>query len=274
LADKPTPIRAHLAEAEQPRRRRGAGALPDDCPVVPLGYLDHVFYYLDANVQFREVGAREHNKNIVRSLFVPRTEYLLKTWPKKLESGVAVDWRPDTVTEALMQACGVEGVWSPNGRLRGRGAWQGEDGDLVLHLGHQIMVNGQPQRPGVRDRFVYPVRPKRPGPARERQPGGAEGPGAELLGLLKHWNWARGDLDARLALGWCAAGMLCGALHWRPHMWIGGPRGTGKSTLMRLIEWLFVGDQGIVTSADPTTAAIRSKLGNDAMPVAFDEAEA
>jgi hypothetical protein len=273
LTGKVTPIRGHLQEASAPRRRNGGGVLPEDCPVIPLGKQLDIHYYLDACGQFMALEARAHNKNMITCLFAPRGDYLLKYWPKKLENGIAVDFRPDAVSRDLMQACGADGVWSPSGRLRGRGAWAGEDGDLVLHLGDRIWVNGQLQRPGVRNRHVYPVRPERPTPARERQPGGEEGPAAQLLGMLRSWHWARGELDARLMLGWCCAGMLCGALDWRPHAWIGGPRGTGKSTLMRLVEWLFVKDEGIVTSADPTDAAIRSKLGNDALPVAFDEAE-
>lgn len=273
MSEKITRIHAHLKGAESPRRRRGTSFLPEDCPVVALGKQNDIHFYLDACGQFMAIEARAHNKNMIRALFAPNSEYLRKNWPKKTEKGVITDWRPDDVAASLQEACAAEGVWSPSGRLRGRGAWRGEDDDLVLHLGDRLWIKGQVERPGQRGRFVYAVRPERPAPHRERQTCGIDGPGARLLALLSTWNWSRGELDARLMLGWCAAATLCGALDWRPHVWLGGQRGTGKSTLMRLLEWLFVANEGIITSADPTAAGIRSKLQQDALPVAFDEAE-
>src|SRR5690606_17311575 len=66
--------------------------------------------------------------------------------------------------------------------------------------------------------------------------------------------------------------MLGGALKWRPHVWVTGSTATGKSTLHELLELLF--DGGALHTADATEAGLRQILGQQTLPVFFDELEA
>jgi ABC-type multidrug transport system fused ATPase/permease subunit len=58
-----------------------------------------------------------------------------------------------------------------------------------------------------------------------------------LLQALQSWNWDRGELDARLALGWLMTALVGGALEQRPVVYVVGTEGAGKSTLQKLLRW-------------------------------------
>jgi hypothetical protein len=66
--------------------------------------------------------------------------------------------------------------------------------------------------------------------------------------------------------------MLGGALRWRPHAWITGSSATGKSTLQLVLELLL--DGGALHTHEATEAALRQLMGQQTLPVFFDELEA
>jgi energy-coupling factor transporter ATP-binding protein EcfA2 len=283
VSDKVTPIKRHLQEAGD-SRRRAMSMLPDDCPVIPLGCSEDGIFFLNAIGQYVSVQKRQLNKLTIYGLFAPRTDYLLKHWPKtRTDDGIVTDFKPDVVARDLINACAVEGAWDASDRIRGLGTWPGEDGEVVVHLGPALRVRDGSERPGRRGRFVYAVRPERPAPAKEAQPAGDEGPASELLSKLRCWSWRKpappdtdhhlGQIEPRLLLGWIAASTLCGALPWRPQVWIDGARGSGKSTLINLIGMVLAKGEGCHVTADATAAGVRSRLQHDSLPVLFDEAE-
>jgi ABC-type lipoprotein export system ATPase subunit len=71
---------------------------------------------------------------------------------------------------------------------------------------------------------------------------------------------------------WIAAALLGGALRIRPHGWIVGPSGAGKTTLQNFLQEL-MGDWGVFTE-DATEAGVRQLLDQDTLAVMFDEIEA
>lgn len=281
MSDKVTPIRRGLRDAASVRGRGGNHILPDDCPVVPLGHSSNpdTCHYLNALGQYTGIPVKAHSKLTIYGLFGARSHFLIgpAQWAKGWDEDTKrpKDFAPDKVARDLIAACHEEGPWNPSAeRLRGRGAWRGEDDDLIQHLGTTLLIRNQVERPGKRDRYVYTVREQRPGPAPERQPPGEDGPAAELERLLRCWAWSRPDgLDARLLLGWVCAGYLCGALTWRPQVWVSGPPGSGKSTLTTMLSHLFGRGEGCVVTEDASGAGLRTFLGHDSLPVFFDESE-
>lgn len=276
MADKPkasvTDITSRLRDA--PPARRMPSVLPEDCPVTPLGVEGSRCHFLDALGQLVTLTPQQLGRRWLATLFTPFVTYLTKHWPRVNDKGVVTGLRPEAVADDLTEACGHLGVWSPYAKVRGRGAWRGEDDDLILHLGDKLWIKGHVVRPGVRNGLVYPVQPARPHPHPQAQPGGEEGPAHHLHAMLRTWCWSRPDLDDRLLLGWVCAALLGGALHWRPACWVTGDRGTGKSTLQELVRHLMVDGEGIYSVGDTTAAGIRSAVGYDSLPVALDELEA
>lgn len=276
-----SPIAGRLAEAPPARRRRGGGEhLPEDCPVVPLGTSDGTLWFLDVIGQVRAIPAAKLSKLTLHSLFAPRSDWLLKAaekhpgWAKTIKldkKDIVVDYRPDTVARDLMNACAAEGVFNPLGRVRGTGVHAGADGDLVAHYGDVIQAGGTLMRPGRHGEWVYPTAAPRPRPAQEAQ--GTEA-ARELDELLGRWNWDRPELDRRLMLGWVCASFYAGALEWRPHGWVTGPRAAGKSSLFKAIGYVLHEPAGCIRTGDASAAAVRTSLGHACLPVLFDDAEA
>ncbi len=259
-------------------RRSGRGSddgqapqLPEGCPVVPLGTKDGINYFLSELGEFREI--KQLGRLDILGLFGRRNGLPRVYWPRVNSEGEPTGWRPELAAEALSGAAARKGIWNPFERVRGRGAWLGEDGELILHCG-DIVYDGRAWRePGIFGRYVLPAGEPIMRPWDRPVPNGSKGgPASELLALLKTWNWRRRDLDARLVLGWIGASMLGGALKWRPLIWITGGKSTGKSTLQEMIKALF-GD-ALLSIADPSGAGLWQTLKYDTLPAALDEREA
>jgi hypothetical protein len=262
--------------------------MPDGCPVEPLGTEDNQYYFLTSLGELRELTAEKvSNKNIV-GMFSPNTDYLYATWPRRTQVPIRIDgklakdaegnnltewvttgWRVDDVSVLLIKVCGNRGVWSPHEKVRGRGAWRGEDGGLIYHRGNKVLINGAWRDPGQFDGLVYPTAPAIPPPSPEAVDNSLPD---ELHKLLEKWAWLRPEIDASLFLGWIGAAMFGGALDHRPVVWVTGDKATGKTSLERLL--IGVMDGALLQSSNATEAAVRQLLGQQSLPVSIDEAEA
>lgn len=78
--------------------------------------------------------------------------------------------------------------------------------------------------------------------------------------------------EAHAFLGWIVTALIGGALDFRPHIWISGKTGVGKSFLLSSVLHPVLGD-ALVRSADPTQAGLCFKLRSDALAVSIDEFE-
>jgi putative DNA primase/helicase len=91
----------------------------------------------------------------------------------------------------------------------------------------------------------------------------------EICDLL---NWEK-PIFGKLLAGWCVVAPICGALPWRPHIWVTGGASTGKTWVMEKIVTRALGDIGLCVASSTTEPGLRQALGHDARPVVFDEAE-
>lgn len=154
--------------------------------------------------------------------------------------------------------------------IRGCGVWHEDNGDFVFHMGQKLLVKEKlipvneyvseymyEATSDLRINFVKPLASDR---------------AKEFLNIC---NWLEWDLPVfgHLLAGWCVIAPLCGGLEWRPHIWITGGAGTGKSTVMKEIVKRACGKVCLFVQGDSTAAGVRQKLGSDALPVVFDEFE-
>jgi len=93
-----------------------------------------------------------------------------------------------------------------------------------------------------------------------------------ILDGIKSLNWERKE-NAYLLAGWCVLAPFCGVLDWRPHIWVTGSAGSGKSWVLDRIIKLLMGETGVVVQGKTTEAGVRGLLQSDARPVIFDEAD-
>jgi hypothetical protein len=272
---QPTPIRQRLTAAGAVRNT--ATHLPADCPVTVLGGDGRSFWYINAIGQLVTLEAQQHSKNNIMALFAPHIRtWLFANYPKTFDddTGQPRDFRLNDVTTALMEQAQERGrAWEPADNIHGRGVWAGADGDLRIHLGSKLIVGGKDKPVGLIGNHVYPLCPEWEGPVPDAQAGGPAGPAAETLALLGCWRWAEPELAPRLLLGWIICAFLCGALEWRPHLWLVAPRGAGKSTLLRAVGDMLQRGAFLLAAESASAPSVRATLRYDARPVMLDETE-
>lgn len=153
--------------------------------------------------------------------------------------------------------------------LRGRGAWM-DDGRVVIHAGDRLIVDGKAMNIGsLNSRYIYEVdeelgfRDVSPLPTKEA---------VRLMELMKAISWDR-EINSYLMAGWLVIAPICGALIWRPHIWLTGAAGTGKSWLFNKVVRRALGNTCLSVQGETSEAGLRQVLKHDALPVVFDEAE-
>lgn len=170
--------------------------------------------------------------------------------------------------EWFINVAHARGIYDPR-RVRGRGAWR-DNSRVVFHHGDYLSVDGVPTSIGsMKSRWVYPM--SRSMPALHPDPV-TDQEGQYLVEVAKMARWTRAGSAALLA-GWVFLAPVCGALSWRPHIWITGAAGSGKSTLYeRYVQALLDGISEPL-AGDSSEAGIRQAVRADAVPVLIDEFE-
>lgn len=169
--------------------------------------------------------------------------------------------------ECLMNECYAKGYFDPE-LIRGIGAWI-DEGRVVVHAGTHVVESGE-EYPlqTFESKFLYEA--NRPFGFTHTE-GLPNAEAAKFSETVKMLAWER-PAYADLFLGWCVIAPVCGALHWRPHIWVTGPAGSGKTTVMDLLRKV-VGSLVLPVQGNTSEAAIRQSLNQDARPVCFDEAD-
>lgn len=230
---------------------------------LPLGYDNDTYFYLSrATRQIHRLTSTSHKRATLISI-CPEEAYWRGYVPEKK---TGPDW--DQAAARMMSECHACGVFDP-ASVRGRGAWW--DGDRsVLHLGNRLIVDGvETDIMEFRGEAIYEMRPRIDGPGAEAM---TDAECAEYLDIARQFSWDN-PVSAIYLMGWIALAPICGALDWRPHIWITGKRGCGKSTIQDDFTGQLLGNIAIQVQGDSTEAGIRQTLKHDALAVIVDESE-
>lgn len=234
----------------------------DDQYGFPFRFLGHdrrVHYFLPGTTgQIVAVFAKEMTRSFLQEL-APLT-YWETNYPGA-KGGIQVE---AAVEEILRRS---ERQIFDHDRLRGRGCWI-DDGRIVFHAGNQTFVDGMPVR-NLETRYIYER--AKPIPVDNADPANTA-TASKFLDLCEALNWQH-DLYGRLLAGWCVVAPICGVLHWRPHVWITGSAGTGKTWVLENIVNPMLRKTAVYVTCSTTEAGVRQTLGTDARPVVFDEVE-
>jgi hypothetical protein len=250
---------------------------PDNCPVKPLGIDGKEFLFMDANNVYTRLQARDFGGHGLSALYGEHQLYLDSAWPRTNSKGAILGLDKDRAARSHIAACARKGVFDSDNKIRGVGGWTDMDGRLIWHLGDAVLVvdatgNVEWHPVGPIGDCVYPqgVPQIRPALGRRDQTRVVEA----FYQLLQCWHWKRGELDARLQLGWIGCALIGGALRWRPAEWATGGQGTGKSTLHDyVLNPILGGTPSVVQTADATGPGLYQALKNRSTPVVFDELE-
>lgn len=249
------------AEAQMPSAARDR---IEGLPFRLLGMDDGIMRYMPDNGQhIVSMSSAGHTKlNLIQLAPLP-------IWEAIFPNKNGADW--DMASNAIIQMSQSMPKFDPRA-IRGRGCWV--DGqNVVYHAGDRVSVDGQimpiPQYQsptGAIYEAGLKIHIEGEQPARNAE-------SAKLIELCESLSWENA-LFGKLLAGWMALAPICGAMMWRPHLWITGSAGSGKTWIMGNIVNPLVGKSAVFVQGNTSEAGIRGQLGCDALPVLFDEAEA
>jgi putative DNA primase/helicase len=234
-----------------------------DMPFKPLGVANGIYYFLGYRslqiTQFSETSFGSHGK----MLSLAPLDYWEKHYPAKN----GVDW--DMATNALIGLCCKKGVFDAS-QIRGRGAWY-DNKKTVIHTGKNLIIDGDTYpltTNSVSKIYTASIPMEMDADVKPLNNHDAH----DFVEICEMLSWER-SINALLYAGWIALSPICGALNWRPHIWITGGAGTGKSWIQSNLTLRMLGNIAVNVQGNTTEAGVRQFLGNDARPVIFDEAE-
>ena len=231
-----------------------------------LGFDHGIYFYLPANTsQVIALTAAQHTK--AHFLQLASLDWWKQTFA---DDKGRIDW--DDATDTLMQMCRKQGVYDP-ARVRGRGTWA-DANRVVLHLGNRLVVDGRShiitKLPASFGSFyTYENAKAILGPSSEAL---SDDIAEKISAIALRFRW-EAPASANMLLGWIALAPVCGALNWRPHIWITGGAGTGKTTILKLFIKPLLGGMYEGATGGTTEAGLRGQLRSDAIPIVFDELE-
>lgn len=240
----------------------------DFIEIIPLGYNEDRYYYFStARKQILEFTKGDHNPSHFM-LHAPskywgdRFGYLYKADGEKTKNP---DWK--IVIEKLGMMISKAGVFNFS-NVRGLGAWEVEN-DAVVNLGDKLYHKNDfypLHNNGIDSKHFYQSR--EPVVLDFTRPLG-NSDSIKIVEAFSMLNY-KNKSDAIIILGWIFSAQIFAALPWRPHIWITGERGCGKSTILGYINQML--DLSMILQSS-TAAGIRQSIGDSARPVVYDESE-
>ena len=230
-----------------------------------LGYDDSKYYFF-LNTELQVVS----RSNTALDDLMNITQLASKEWWEDnfLEGNHLKGDSLTKIATYLMYRSREFGIFNPR-IVRGRGCWV--DGKkVVINAGNKLIVNGiDIETSRFKSDYIYQgsqsirININNPLSASDAN---------KFMQLCERLLWEK-PIYATLLAGWCVVAPMCGALEWRPHIWVTSKAGSGKSFVMDNLIKPMTGDFGLFVQGRTTEAAIRQTLVTDAFPVLFDEAE-
>ena len=243
-----------------------------------LGYDKDCFYYLpQGSQQVVRLRGEQHDEKHITAYLAP-LDFWQDAWTvtkrRKNEAGEweeyrsTVDWR--AIKRFLIWNIQYKSGVYRGDNLRGPGIWR-DNKRYVIHLGDRLLIDGRgSSMAGISSNFIYEKKKTRE--AEKYDPLNVES-AIKLLQILDRFSWAK-EINARLVGGWAIAGLMGGALPWRPHIWLNGPQSCGKSSVLKDVVRRALGDLvAIFIEGATTEAGLRQEANHCSFPILFDEAE-
>lgn len=242
-----------------------------DWPFKCLGH-DHGNYFFIAKGANQIVPLRANGLNKANFLTLAPLDWWYAQFPREEGEGekkkvTGIKW--DSASDTIIRMCHEAGVFNPDERQRGAGVWKEKRGPLI-HCGNKLIyLNGEYEAFSFESYYIYESAPKR----FDLHPDALTDVEAKkLYNICIGPSW-KNENSGRILAGWIVIAIICGCLDWRPHIWLMGPLGSGKSFIINdILKPIMVGI-GKFLGAGSTEAGVRQSIKNDALPVIMDEME-
>lgn len=199
-------------------------------------------------------------------------------WPKFNEKTGEVSVNVPYAVDALMKVSLERGRFSLSA-VRGSGCWPGDNpGELVINGSDGVYLLKPDEQPIA----LLPCDPSRNSlyvsrPVAPVVVGEDVATAADIMNLVRFfqsWAWVRPRTDPLLLTGWVMLQAVLGAVQQRPHAFLTGESGAGKTTLVDILRSLLRGSL-IYSEAggESSTAGVRQRMSPDAITLILDEFE-
>jgi len=259
-------------EQPAPEPAKPAARQPSAMPFKILGWDRGKAYYMPESLpQIVALVPAQHTK--LNLLQLARLLYWQDNFPaeSKTKANDGVNW--DFAADALMQAAQKAGIWDSE-LIRGRGAWW-DHKRWAVHLGDRVIM-GATSEPSsqyalseVPSKYIYEagktINIALDAPLSNSQ-------AVKLAQICEGLRWTS-PVFGKLLAGCIFLAPICGALNWRPHVWITGGAGSGKTSIMVDIIGRCLDGIALKVEGETSEAGLRQALQFDGRPVVFDEFE-
>lgn len=268
LDSKPTDFNdLHILEGISAVESQIGAALEVDATadmIQALGHHEGQFYYYCPKIkEVHSFAATTHFP--LNLLGLESLDYWCKHYPTQfVKDEYSPHWQQ--VADQLMGECRKAGNFSPKNR-RGFGAWNDNE-KVVFNFGETILCDGKmipTYEFNKTTKNFYEVRKSLDIPREELSKENRE----IIFDCFKSLCTKNND-EYRYILGWVVLSQIQSCLSWRPHIWLTGERGTGKSTVLELIKSM---SPLALYVQDASEAGIRQGVENNAFPIIYDESE-
>jgi putative DNA primase/helicase len=256
---------AFLSDEELQKEKRKL--FLDDDDAIPFKVLGKG---LDRKVYFHcfrskeVIGINAHNL---------KSNYLLEVAPKRwwekyyLNQNGGIAWQ--LAQDDMLRRSEIMETFDTN-RIRRSGAWI-DNGDIVFHAGEYLLINNDKWELTERNgKYIYEKSRFLPIDIDNALTTEQCHDVMELFLNLE----MKTEVQKYILAGWCFLAPFGGALKWRPHIWLTGPAGSGKSWVEDNIVDKLVGSEfGIKGAGTSTPAGIRQNLKSTTLGVVLDEME-
>lgn len=154
--------------------------------------------------------------------------------------------------------------------IRGTGAWH-DNGKIVVNTGKKIIVENQLiDLHEYESDYVYEAGKHVPYQINNKL---TNEEANEFLNILSVIDFEK-KIYSKFLAGWIVLAPWCGILKWRPHIWITGTSGSGKTWLINHLLTPLISDFGVKGQGSSSPAGIKQALNNSAKPIILDEMDA
>jgi putative DNA primase/helicase len=230
-------------------------------PYRALGH-DHGNYYFYPKGSSQVLTLHGSSLSKKTLLMVAPLDY----WEMEYPGTKGIQW--DLAVNNLIRECESRGIFSSS-YVRGRGVWI-DSNRTVVHLGGSLMVDSiESGLDDLKTRYIYETRKSINIPSSNPL---SESESSKFVELCEMLQWDVPSVG-RLFASWAFLAPICGILDWRPHAWITGAAGAGKSWVLNKLLNPMLGESVVYALGGSTSAGIVQQLSSDALPVVIEEAE-
>lgn len=196
-------------------------------------------------------------------IMAPREFWINKYPPTEGQKGL---FDSDSAIEDIV-TMGMCTQYHENGKVRQLGAWE-DDGRYVFHYGTGLFVEGQ--KNGLFNFETNNIYEKKGFLSfSECDP---ETPKLwKIAEIIKRFAISSNQ-EKYLFLGWIMLALIGGSFKWRPHIWLTGESGAGKTSAIKFIEDIF-GTSVLKETGSSSEAGIRQRVKVSTLPILVDELE-